>query len=185
MPPFEPGDTLSHYRILEKLGEGGQAAAYKSQDLRLDRPVVIKTLLPDLIASEDARRRFDREARLCSALDHPNICGVYDLGEADGVPYIVMQFVEGRTLKQLVAGRPLALPSALSIAVQIADALCQAHSRGIVHRDVKPTNIVVSAGGHVKVLDFGLAKMLGDDGARIDGADASATQVGTPFGSLG
>src|SRR5215468_6919852 len=105
MSSLEPGHTLAHYKILEKLGQGGQAAAYKAEDLRLNRPVVIKALRPEMAQSESARRRFEREACLCSALEHPNICAVYDIGEVDGLAYIVMQLVEGRTLKQVIGGR--------------------------------------------------------------------------------
>jgi serine/threonine-protein kinase len=184
MAQLEPGGTFAHYRILERLGQGGQADAFKAEDLRLHRPVVIKRLRDDL-DNAAARRRFDREARLCSALDHPNIAGVHDIGEMDGVPYIVLQYVEGQTLKQLVAGRPLDLPSTLSIAIQIADALAAAHARGIVHRDVKPSNVVVMPTGQVKVLDFGLAKMLGDDAAGPRDAQDPLTEMGVPYGSLG
>src|SRR6185436_14175025 len=132
MALLAPGTTFSHYRIIEQLGKGGQATAYKAEDLRLHRLVVIKALLPELAATETARRRFQREARLASALDHPNIATIYDIGETDGLCYIVMQFVEGRTLKQLLGGQPLNHLSALSIAVQITDALVVAHARGIV-----------------------------------------------------
>ncbi|HEV8309031.1 MAG TPA: protein kinase [Methylomirabilota bacterium] len=187
MARLQPGATLSHYRILETLGEGGQATAYKALDLRLSRLVVIKILQSDLAASEAARRRFDREARLCSALDHPNICAVHDVGEEEGLCYIVMQFVEGRTLRQLVAGRSLELLGALSIAIQVADALAAAHARGIAHRDVKPANVIVRPGGQVTVLDFGLAKLLaGEDAApRGRGPDEPVTELGVPYGSLG
>ena len=186
MAALEPGSLLAHYRILEKLGGGGQGTTYKAEDTRLSRPVVIKTLHPDLSGSEGARRRFEREACLCSALDNPNICAIYDVGEAGGLAYIVMQYVEGPTLRQLMGGRPLDLPSALSIAIQIADALSVAHSRGIVHRDVKPSNIVVQPGGQAKVLDFGLAKMLDPDDGKdpLQRAD-EATAVGVPYGSMG
>jgi TolB-like protein/Tfp pilus assembly protein PilF len=186
MAALEPGSLLAHYRILEKLGGGGQGTTYKAEDTRLSRPVVIKTLHPDLSGSEGARRRFEREACLCSALDNPNICAIYDVGEAGGLAYIVMQYVEGPTLRQLMSGRPLDLPSALSIAIQIADALSVAHSRGIVHRDVKPSNIVVQPGGQAKVLDFGLAKMLEPDDGKdpLQRAD-EATAVGVPYGSMG
>src|SRR5580765_7635466 len=137
MSPLAAGHTLSHYRILETLGQGGQATAYKAEDLRLSRPVVIKTLRPELAASETARRRFEREACLCSVLDNPNIQAVYDVGESDGLYYIVMQYVEGPTLRQLMTGRPVETLFALSIAIQIADALAVAHAHGIVHRDIK------------------------------------------------
>jgi eukaryotic-like serine/threonine-protein kinase len=186
MAALEPGSLLAHYRILEKLGGGGQGTTYKAEDTRLNRPVVIKTLHPDLAGSEGARRRFEREACLCSALDNPNICAIYDVGEANGLSYIVMQYVEGPTLRQLMGGRPLDLPIALSIAIQIADALAVAHSRGIVHRDIKPSNIVVQPGGQAKVLDFGLAKMLEPDDGKdpLQRADES-TAIGVPYGSMG
>jgi serine/threonine protein kinase len=132
MSPLAAGQTLSHYRILETLGQGGQATAYKAEDLRLSRPVVIKTLRPELAASETARRRFGREACLCSVLDNPNIQAVYDVGESDGLYFIVMQYVEGPTLRHLMTGRPFETLFALSIGIQIADALAVAHAHGIV-----------------------------------------------------
>jgi len=184
MTPLVPGATFSHYRIIEQLGQGGQATAYKATDTRLDRPVVIKILLPELSSSENARRRFEREAKLASALDHPNICAIYDIGESDGLFYIVMPFAEGRTLKQVISGQPLEILSALSIAVQVADAIAAAHARGIVHRDIKPNNIVVSDQGQVKVLDFGLAKMLSTEEAGA-ASDKSMTEIGVPYGTLG
>src|SRR5690242_4731042 len=177
MTPLAPGKTISHYRIIEQLGQGGQATAYKAEDTRLNRLVVVKTLLPELAASETARRRFEREARLASALDHPNICAIYDIGEADGLCYIVMPFIAGRTLKQVINNRPLELSFALSLAIQIADALAAAHARGIVHRDVKPSNIIVNEHGQVKVLDFGLAKMIaGEEGGGNSLNDKSMTE---------
>lgn len=183
MTPLVPGKTISHYRIIEQLGQGGQATAYKAEDTRLNRLVVVKTLLPELAASETARRRFEREARLASVLDHPNICAIFDIGESEGWFYIVMPFIAGRTLKQLVNGQPLEILSALSIAIQVADALTAAHSRGIVHRDIKPSNIIVSDQGQVKVLDFGLAKMLGAD--EKQDIDKSMTELGVPYGTMG
>jgi serine/threonine-protein kinase len=185
MAPLELGARLAHYRIVEMLGQGGQATAYKAEDLRLDRLVVLKALRPDLAAEEGARLRFDREARLCSALDHPNICAVYDVGEAEGLPYIVMQYVEGPTLKELIAGRPLEVLGGLSVAIQIADALTTAHAHGIVHRDVKPQNVIVTRSGQVKVLDFGLAKMLDRASPEDRRPDGSVTELGVPYGSLG
>src|SRR6266581_1399912 len=172
MTLLSPGTTVSHYRILETLGRGGQATAFKAEDLRLNRPVVIKALRPELAASETARRRFEREACLCSALDNPHIQGVYDVGEADGLYYIVLQYIEGPTLKQLLAGRPLEPLSALSIAIQIADALAVAHACGIAHRDLKPANVIVTADGQAKVLDFGLAKMLAAEVVAEEGSPA-------------
>jgi serine/threonine-protein kinase len=185
------GQTLSHYRILETLGQGGQATAYKAEDLRLSRPVVIKTLRPELAASETARRRFEREACLCSVLDNPNIQAVYDVGETDGLYYIVMQYVEGPTLRHLMTGRPFETLFALSIGIQIADALAVAHAHGIVHRDIKPANVIVTGGGQAKVLDFGLAKMLalGQDGNGTERTRTTAedpvTEIGVPYGSMG
>jgi serine/threonine-protein kinase len=184
MAALEPGTALSHYKIVSKLGQGGQATAYRADDLRLNRPVVMKVLRPELAANDAARRRFDREALLCSALDNPNIAAIYDTGEADGHCYIVMQYVEGTTLKELIGGRPLELPTALSIAIQIADALAVAHASGIVHRDIKPSNVIVTSAGQAKVLDFGLAKLLGGQRPELD-ADDSLTDVGVPYGSLG
>lgn len=183
---LEPGKIFSHYRIIEQLGQGGQATAYKAEDVRLRRLVVIKTLLPELAATETARRRFEREARLASALDHPNICAIYDIGETEGLCYIVMPFIAGRTLKQVIGGQPLQLASALSIAVQVADALTVAHGRGIVHRDIKPSNIIVNDQGQVKVLDFGLAKMIANDELGTDSlSDKSMTEIGVPYGTMG
>jgi serine/threonine-protein kinase len=181
---LEPGRVLSHYRIIEKLGQGGQATAYKAEDLRLNRPVVVKILRAELAQSEAARRRFEREACLCSALDNPNISAVFDVGETAGLNYIVMQYVEGSTLKALMGGHPLETLGALSIAIQIADALAVAHAAGIVHRDVKPSNVIVTPSGQAKVLDFGLAKMLARD-ADSPREEEPLTDVGTPYGSLG
>src|SRR4029079_14170289 len=148
-------------------------------------PVVIKTLRPELAASETARRRFEREACLCSVLDNPNIQAVYDVGESDGLYFIVMQYVESPTLRQLMNGRPLETLFALSIAIQIADALAVAHAHGIVHRDLKPANVIVTPEGQAKVLDFGLAKVQatpGEDGqspaARFDDP---VTEIGVPY----
>ena len=190
MTSLGPGSTFSHYRIVDTLGQGGQATAFKAEDPRLNRTVVIKTLKPDLASSATARARFEREAQLCSALDNPHIQGVYDVGETDGLYYIVLQYVEGPTLKQFMDGRPLETLSALSIAIQIADALAVAHASGIAHRDLKPANIIVGPGGQAKILDFGLAKMLAPDAAEAGGTppsrtDDPLTEVGVPYGSMG
>jgi serine/threonine-protein kinase len=190
MTTLGPGSTISHYRIVDTLGQGGQATAFKAEDLRLGRPVVLKALRPDLAASESARRRFEREATLCSAIDNPHIQAVYDIEEADGLYYIVLQYVEGPTLKQFRGGRPLETLSALSIAIQLADALAVAHAAGIVHRDLKPANIIVGPGGQARILDFGLAKMLVPEAAELRGAtpprtDDPLTEVGVPYGSMG
>jgi serine/threonine-protein kinase len=176
-------EMLSHYRIQKKLGAGGMGEVYKALDTKLSRTVVIKILPAELTARETNLKRFAREARLASSLDHPNICTIFDLDESGGIHFIAMQYVEGRNLRQLVDGRPLELQSALSIAIQVADALAAAHSRGIIHRDVKSGNIMVTEAGLVKVLDFGLAKLLQDD-ARVGGIhQTELTEIGVPYGT--
>jgi eukaryotic-like serine/threonine-protein kinase len=185
MIPLAPGTIISHYRIIKCLGQGGQATAYKAEDTRLNRLVVIKTLLPELATSETARRRFEREARLASVLDHPNVCAIYDIGESNGLSFIVMPFIEGRTLKQIIAKQPLEILGALSIAIQIADAIALAHSRGIIHRDLKPTNIIVNDQGQVKVLDFGLAKMITPELTENRELEKEMTEIGVPYGTMG
>jgi eukaryotic-like serine/threonine-protein kinase len=182
MPPLQAGQVVGPYRIARQLGQGGQATAYLAEDQRLGRPVVLKVLRPEA-SDQAARRRFEREACLCSALDHPNIASVYDLGETGGMPYLVMQYVEGKTLKDLLGGRPLALPSALSIAIQLADGLAVAHAAGIVHRDLKPGNVIVSTSGQARILDFGLAKLL-DPGPR-GLTDETLTTMGAGYGTMG
>src|SRR5678810_1077530 len=134
------GRTLRNYRITDKLGVGGQGAVYKAIDTKLGRPVVIKVIPPELSAKESNLKRFEREARLASSLDHPNICTIFDLDEIEGVHFIAMQHIEGRNVRQLVGGRPLELKSSLLIAIQAADALAAAHARGIIHRDIKSGN---------------------------------------------
>src|SRR6267378_778817 len=178
------GAKLGNYRILEKIGAGGQGTVYKATDTKLGRSVVIKVLPPELTAKEANVKRFEREARLASALDHPNICTIFDLNEIDGVHFIAMQYVEGRNVRQLVNGKPLKLESALSIAIQTADALAAAHAQGIIHRDVKAGNVMVTSKGQVKVLDFGLAKLLDDEAARTSGIHhTELTEVGVPYGT--
>ena len=178
------GSTLGNYKILEKLGEGGQGTVYKAVDSKLGRTVVIKVLPAELTAKEANLKRFEREARLASALDHPNICTIFDLNEIDGIHFIVMQYIEGRNVRQLVNGRPLSLESALSIALQTTDALAAAHSRGIIHRDIKAGNVMVTPTGQVKVLDFGLAKLLDEEAARTSGIHhTEITEVGVPYGT--
>jgi len=178
------GTTLGNYRILEKLGEGGQGAVYKAVDTKLGRTVVIKVLPAELTEREANLKRFEREARLASALDHANICTIFDLNEINGIHFIAMQFIAGKNVRQLVNGRPLHLESALSIAVQVADALAAAHARGIIHRDIKAGNVMVNDKGQVKVLDFGLAKLIDEDAARSSGIHhTELTEVGIPYGT--
>ena len=178
------GSTLGNYKILEKLGEGGQGTVYKAVDSKLGRTLVIKVLPAELTAREANLKRFEREARLASALDHPNICTIFDLNEINGIHFIAMQYIEGRNVRQLVNGRPLSLESALSIALQTADALAAAHARGIIHRDIKAGNVMVTPSGQVKVLDFGLAKLLDEDAARTSGIHhTEITEVGVPYGT--
>lgn len=178
------GAKLGNYRILEKIGAGGQGTVYKATDTKLGRSVVIKVLPPELTVKEANLKRFEREARLASALDHPNICTIFDLNEVGGVHFIAMQFVEGQNVRQLVNGRPLDIRSALSIAIQVADALAAAHGRGIVHRDIKAGNVMVGPSGQVKILDFGLAKLLDSEGAGPGGIHhTDLTEVGIPYGT--
>ncbi|HEX8773540.1 MAG TPA: protein kinase [Pyrinomonadaceae bacterium] len=178
------GATLQNYRILEKIGAGGQGTVYKALDTKLGRTVVVKVLPPELTVKEANLKRFEREARLASALDHPNICTIFDLNEVGGVHFISMQYVEGRNVRQLVAGRPLELRDAVKIAIQVIDALASAHARGIIHRDVKAGNVMVTDTGQVKVLDFGLAKLLDEDAARTSGIHhTELTEIGVPYGT--
>ena len=153
------GRSFGPYSIEKQLGSGGMGVVYLAQDLRLGRRVALKLLDSTLAADGKSRERFLREARLASALDHPNICTIHDVGEAEGRPFIAMQYVAGKTLRRLIDGRPLPLDSLLSISHQIADALSAAHERGIVHRDIKSGNILVTPQGQIKVLDFGLARL--------------------------
>ena len=178
------GKTLRNYKITEKLGVGGQGTVYKATDAKLGRTVVVKVLPQELTAKEANLKRFEREARLASSLDHPNICTIFDLDELDGVHFIAMQHVEGKNVRQLVNGRPLELKTTLSIALQVADALTAAHNRGIIHRDIKSGNVMVTPSGQVKVLDFGLAKLLDETEAATTGLHRTElTEVGVPYGT--
>src|SRR5438132_1802612 len=159
MAVVAPGTKLSHFEILEKLGEGGMGVVYKARDLRLDRLVAIKVLPEKALANAEREARFVQEAKSASALNHPNIITVYEIDTADGATFIAMEFVDGKTLDQVISRKGLRFTEALKYAVQIADALAAAHGIGVVHRDLKPANIMIAGKGQIKVLDFGLAKL--------------------------
>src|SRR5262245_38148232 len=173
------GKTISHYRILEKLGEGGMGVVYKARDTHLDRFVAIKVLPAERVADAERKKRFVQEAKTASALNHPNIIHIYDIDQQEGIDFIAMEYVQGRTLDQIIPRHGMRLNEALKTSVQMADALAAAHGVGIVHRDLKPANVMVSESGVVKILDFGLAKLV----ERTDGSDPDAKTVQAGSGS--
>ncbi|MCL6546159.1 MAG: serine/threonine protein kinase, partial [Bryobacteraceae bacterium] len=169
------GQTLSHYRVVGRLGQGGMGVVYQARDTHLDRFVAVKVLPPDRVADQERKRRFIQEAKAASALNHPNIVTIYDIDECEGVLFIAMEYVEGKTLHELIQEGGLPLSQCLDLAIQIAGALSKAHSAGIVHRDLKPSNVMVTGEGLVKVLDFGLAKLTDAPHGSADGADGGST----------
>src|SRR5918996_2416688 len=181
-----PVKTIAHYRIVEPIGAGGMGTVYKAYDNKLQRVVALKLLPSEYVSQQDRRRRFFQEARAASALNHPHILTIYEVGEDDGRPYIAMEYIEGETLRQKIKNNGLQLPEVLDIALQIAAGLSRAHELGIIHRDLKPENLMLSRDGYAKILDFGLAKLVAERERALaaDSEQKTLLRVKTESGTL-